>query len=127
VNVAYVDSSCLVAIAFGEPEATRLSLRMRRLDRLFASNLLEAELRSALLREAVASPPDDLLSWITWVFPNRSLSPELRRVSQAGYLKGADLWHLAHALFLAPHAKELVFLTLDKQQAAVAKKLGFDL
>lgn len=127
MNVAYVDSSCLVAIAFGEPEATRLSLRMRRLDRLFASNLLEAELRSALLREAVASPPDDLLSWITWVFPNRSLSPELRRVSQAGYLKGADLWHLAHALFLAPHAKELVFLTLDKQQAAVAKKLGFDL
>lgn len=127
MNVAYVDSSCLVAIAFGEPKAAKLSLRMRRFDRLFASNLLEAELRSAFLREEVSVPPDDLLSWITWIFPNRALSPELRRVSQVGYLKGADLWHLAHALFLAPEAKELTFLTLDKQQAAVARTLGFDL
>jgi predicted nucleic acid-binding protein len=127
VNAAYVDSSCLVAIAFDEPEAKRLSPRLRRFDRLFASNLLEAELRSALLREGVASPPDDLLSWITWVFPNRSLTPELCRIAQVGYLKGADLWHLAHALHLAPEANELVFLTLDKQQAAVAKRLGFSL
>lgn len=127
MSAAYVDSSCLVAIAFGEPGAAKLSLRMRGCDRLFASNLLEAELRSALLREGVGSSPNDLLSWITWVFPNRSLSPELRRISEVGYLKGADLWHVAHALFLVPNAKELVFLTLDKQQAAVAKRLGFDL
>jgi hypothetical protein len=127
VNAAYVDSSCLVAIAFGEPEAAKLSSRLRQFDRLLSSNLLEAELRSALLREGVADPPDDLLSWITWIFPNRSLSPELRRVSGVGYLKGADLWHLAHALLLAPGAKDLVFLTLDKPQAAVAKKLGFAL
>ena len=127
MNAAYVDSSCLVAIAFGEPEAAKLSVRMRQCDRLFSSNLLEAELRSALLREGVVDPPDDLLSWITWIFPDRALSSELRRVSEVGYLKGADLWHLAHALFLAPSAKELVFLTLDKPQAAVAKRLGFDL
>ncbi len=127
MNIAYVDSSCLVALAFGEPGAARLSSRMLRFDRLFASNLLEAELRSALLREEVSAPPDALLAWITWIFPNRALSPELRRVSQAGDVKGADLWHLAHALFLAPEAKDLTFLTLDKQQAAVARKLGFDL
>jgi predicted nucleic acid-binding protein len=127
LNVAYVDSSCLVAIAFAEPEAGKLGVRMRRFDRLCASNLLEAELRSALLREEVSAPPDELLNWITWIFPNRPLSPELRRISQVGYVKGADLWHLAHALFLAPEAKDLTFLTLDKQQAAVARKLGFAL
>lgn len=127
MNVAYVDSSYLVAIVFGEPAAAKLSSRMRKFDRRFASNLLEAELRSALLREEVSAPPDALLSWITWIFPNRALSPELRRVSQAGYVRGADLWHLAHALFLAPEPKDLTFLTLDTQPAAVARKLGFAL
>jgi len=40
-------------------------------------------------------------------------------------VKGAHLWHLACALFLAPEPKDLAFLTLDKRQEAVARKLGF--
>ena len=125
MKFAYVDSSCLVAIAFDEVGAGRLAARLRRFDRLFSSNLLEAELRSALVREGVDDRADGLLSWITWVYPNRPLAAEFARITAAGYLKGADLWHLANALFLAPDRKELTFLTLDRRQRDVARNLGF--
>jgi predicted nucleic acid-binding protein len=125
VNFAYVDTSWLVAIAFDEPGARRLADRLRRFDRRFASNLLEAELRSALAREGVADRPEPLLSWITWVYPNRPLTPELDQALAFGYLRGADLWHLATALFLAPEPEEIAFLTLDQRQREVAARLGF--
>ena len=127
MTFAYVDSSCLVAIAFDEPGARKLAGRLRRFDRLFASNLLEAELRSALLREKVESEGEELLSWMTWVYPNRPLTPEFARIVAAGYLKGADLWHLAVALFLAPDPKEMTFLTLDARQGEIAGRIGFTL
>ena len=95
------------------------------MDRLFASNLLEAELRSALAREGLPVDPAGLLSGITWVHPNRPLSGEFERVTVEGHAKGADLWHLACALFLAPEPKELSFLTLDRRQEEIARKLGF--
>ncbi len=126
MNLAYADTSCLVAIAFDEPGGRRLARRLERYDRLFASNLLEAEFRSALLREKVDVRADALLSWITWVYPNRTLTQEFKRISTAGYLKGADMWHLAHALFLAPAGKGLDFLTLDQRQREVSAMLGFD-
>jgi predicted nucleic acid-binding protein len=125
VKLAYVDSSCIVAIAFGETGSGRVAARLRRYDRLFSSNLLEAEVRSALLRERGLDRGAHLLSWITWVFPNRPLTREFDRISAAGYLKGADLWHLANALFLAPAGRDLDFLTLDEKQKEVASALGF--
>ncbi len=125
MKLAYVDTSCLVAIAFGEPGAGKLAGRLRRFDRLFSSNLLEAELRSTLAREGVRDEVGSLLSWITWVYPNRPLTGEFDRVLAAGYLRGADLWHLATALFLASGGKGLAFLTLDGQQKALAVHLGF--
>ena len=125
MTFAYVDSSCLVAVAFDEPGARKLAARLRRFDRLFSSNLLEAELRSALVREGADGHIEDLLSWLTWVYPNRPLTPEYARITTAGYLRGADLWHLANALFLAPDPTDLSFLTLDGRQGAVARRLGF--
>jgi len=125
VTFAYVDSSCLVAVAFDEPGARKLAARLRRFDRLFSSNLLEAELRSALVREGADGHIEDLLSWLTWVYPNRPLTPEYARITTAGYLRGADLWHLANALFLAPDPTDLSFLTLDGRQGEVARRLGF--
>jgi predicted nucleic acid-binding protein len=125
MRLAYLDSSCLVAIAFGEAGSTKVARRLERMERLFASNLLEAELRSALAREEVSADPAELLSGITWVYPNRPLSGEIERVLVEGYVKGADLWHLACALFLAPEPKDLTFVTLDKRQEEVARKLGF--
>lgn len=127
MRLAYIDTSCLVAIAFGEAGATKVASRLERMDRLFASNLLEAELRSALAREKLSADPAGLLSAITWVYPNRPLSGEFERVMVEGHVKGADLWHLACALFLAPEPKDLSFLTLDKRQEEVARRLGFPL
>jgi predicted nucleic acid-binding protein len=125
MKLAYVDTSCLVAIAFDEPGAQRLARQLERYDRLLASNLLEAELRSALIREQAEGNAGTLLSWITWVYPGRPLTPEFQKIAAAGVVKGADMWHLAHALFLAPEGKSLDFLTLDRRQEEVAGLLGF--
>jgi hypothetical protein len=88
-----------------------------------SSNLLEAEFRAALVREEVED--DELIESIDWVIPDRPLSPEIERVLEIGYLRGADLWHVTCALFLEPRPHELEFLTLDKQQRAVVRELGF--
>jgi len=83
-------------------------------------------LRSVFAREGVqeqAAAP--LLSWLTWVYPNRPLTEEFDRIIAAGYVKGADLWHLANALFLDPERSGLTFLTLDRRQRQVAARLGF--
>jgi len=62
---------------------------------------------------------------LAMVSPDRPLSAELRRTADAGYLRGADMWHVACALFLAPNPGDLTFLTLDVDQRAVARRLGF--
>jgi len=110
---------------FEEPAAAELTVRLRRFDRLFSSNLLEAEFRSALVREGITDSGADLLAIVTWVYPNRPLTREIDRASGPGFLRGADLWHLANALFLPPDARELSFLTLDQRQREVAAGLGF--
>ena len=124
-SAAVVDTSCLVALAFGEPEAPRTLARLRRFDRLFASALLEAELLAAFRRERMAADISDFTKDLALVSPDRPLSIELRRTADAGYLRGADMWHLACALFLSPDSSELTFLTLDENQRAVARRLGF--
>ncbi len=124
MKAAYVDTSCFVAIAFGERGATALARRLAAFDELLASNLLEAELRAAFAREGIAEEPD-ALSAITWISPDRPLQPEIVRVLEAGYVRGADCWHLATALYLAPDPGELTFLTLDARQRGVAEALGF--
>lgn len=125
MSFAYVDTSCYVAIAFRERGATALRRRLDGFDDLFSSNLLEAELRSAFRREGIAGDPDPLRA-VSWVIPDRPLSAELSRVLSAGYLHGADAWHLATALFLAGDPRSLAFVTLDARQEAVAATLGFE-
>jgi hypothetical protein len=67
----------------------------------------------------------DLFDWMKWVLPERPLTQELERVFASGYLTGADAWHLACALYLAQVPGTLAFLTLDRRQRAVARRLGF--
>ena len=124
MTAAYVDTSCLVAIALGERGSAALARRLEKFGELCASNLLEAELRAALAREGIA-PETDLLSWISWVIPDRPLSAEFGRVLIAGRVRGADLWHLASALYLAEEPARLPFLTLDDRQRTVARAVGF--
>lgn len=124
MNAAYVDTSCLVAIAFAEPAYKAVASRLNRFDQLFAANLLEAELRAAFRREKV-NVDDSLVANLSWVFPDRALTAEIEAVLDFGHVRGADAWHLACALYLAPDPRELAFLTMDRPQAKVADALGF--
>ena len=126
MKVAYVDTSCLVALAFDEPSARTLTARLRQFDRLISSNLLEAELRAALTREAVGVDPTPLLSAVSWIHPSRPLTDEFQRLTALGYLKGVDLWHLACARVLSPDGRPVTFLTLDRTQKRIASRIGFD-
>lgn len=125
MRVAYVDTSCLVSVAFGEPAGRAIARRLRAFDELVAANLLEAELGAAFQREGLAEPIGPLP--LSWVIPDRPLSAEIGRVLAAGPVRGADCWHLATALYLAPDPSELTFLTLDQRQQRVAAALGFSI
>ena len=124
MSVAYVDTSALTAIAFDEPGAAGLARRLDRFARLVSSNLLEAELRAAFAREKLTFP-EHLVAGIEWILPDRTLGDELTTVLDAGHLRGADLWHVATALYVAPRPETLPLATLDSRQASVAAALGF--
>ncbi len=97
---------------------------MREFERLISSPLLEAELKSACKREDVLLP-QDFLSDISWILPDRALTEEIDRILETGYLRCADLWHLAVALYMSPQPSDASFLSLDRKQLSVARQLGF--
>ena len=121
---AYVDTSALLAIAFGEPAKEAIARRLASFPSWVSSNLLEAEMRSALAREGGEFDADPL-ERVRWVMPTRPLSPEIAAALRVGYLRGADLWHIASALYAAQAMPELAFITLDRRQERVAAGLGF--
>lgn len=120
----FVDTSVLVVLAAGEPGHRRIAEVLESATDLFASPLLEAEFRSALVREEVGNAPG-LLESFRWVLPDQPLGPELDRVFHAGYARAADAWHLATALFLSERPRDLPFFTLDRRQREMAGALGF--
>lgn len=124
MNVAYVDTSALVAIVLGEHDGPPMAHRLKGFTRLLSSNLLEAELRATCARERAAFS-EELFADFSWVFPDRSLGPELAAVLTAGYLRGADLWHVACALHVTRTPGDICFITLDERQHRVATALGF--
>lgn len=114
----------MVAIALGEKGAPAVARRIPAFDTLVAANLVEAEVRSALAREGVR-PDRNPVAGLRWILPDRPLSSEIATVTAVGYVRGADLWHLACALYVAESPGELTFLTLDERQRDVAQALGF--
>ena len=124
MSVAYVDTSALVSIAFNERGGTSLARRLDNVSHLLSSNLLEAELRAAFAREEIDFTTS-LVSGIEWVLPDRPLTPEIKMTLEAGYLRGADLWHVATALYVVREPSDISFVTLDIRQRTVVKALGF--
>ncbi len=124
MSVAYVDTSALVAIAFQDLGVSGLDVRLEGFSRLLSSNLLEAELRAVFARERYRFDAS-LISGIDWVLPDRPLAPELATALEAGYLRGADLWHVATALYIGREPRDISFVTLDDRQRTVAEALGF--
>jgi len=124
-EIAYVDTSFLVALAFKESGWQALQRRLRGLRRVFSSTLLEAEFLAVARREGMLERAPAFLRPVSWILPDRRLGPEITRVLEHGYLRGGDLHHLATALFLFPRPQGLPFLTLDQAQATLAAALGF--
>ncbi len=124
MSVAYVDTSAVVAISFDERGAAACARRLDAFSHLVSSNLLEAELRAVFAREGRGFTPS-LVSGIEWVLPDRPLTREFETALQVGYLRGADLWHVATALYMSPEPGDISFVTLDHRQRNVAKALGF--
>ena len=124
MSIAYVDSSAIVGIAFQDNGWTAMERRLGRFSHLWSSNLLEAEVRAAYGRERKAFDVR-VLSGVRWVLPDRPLTTEIASILQAGDLRGADLWHIATALYAAPEPSDISFVTLDDRQRAVAATLGF--
>ena len=121
---AYVDTSALLTVAFEEPAAAAITERLAQFPRLVASNLLEAEMRAAFGRLGLEFD-DGLLSDIEWVFPDRPLTEEIKRALAVAYLRGADLWHIATALYVKDTvAGSMAFITLDNRQRTAAANLG---
>lgn len=123
----YVDSSAWIAVLFAEPPGRGVAAALRHFDELYSSDLLIAETLAAASRERVV--PESVLpslGGVSLILPQRSLEPELRRALGEGHLRGADLWHVACALYLASGSEgELAFLSRDGAQRAVARRLGF--
>ena len=124
MSIAYVDSSVVVGIAFRDSGWSALEQRLSEYQDLLSSKLLEAEVRAAYARMDV-DYDSRVLSGIRWVFPDRPLTRELETVLEAGFLRGADLWHIAAAVYIAPEMRDISFITLDVRQRIVAKTLGF--
>ena len=127
MRTAYLDTSFLVAILFDETDASVLRRTLLRFDRVFSSDLLTAEALSAATREGLEiAPVMASLDAVALVLPHRSLDREIAEVLGHGYLRGADTWHLACALYLADSARaEVAFLSRDAAQRRVARRLGF--
>lgn len=101
-----------------------MARRLAKRDVVVSSPLLEAELFSTLVREG-RLVSDEWSSAIQLVIVDRSLTEELKRVLAFGHVRGADCWHLATALYVAPHASDLTFVTLGLPQRRVARAMGF--
>ncbi len=127
MSLAYLDTSFLVAVLFAEPGSTALQRTLGRFDELVSSDLLVAETLSAARREGLdASATAPALEGISLVFPERSLGPELREALSHGPLRGADLFHVACATYVAgPARSRLAFLSRDLAQRRVARRMGF--
>jgi len=126
MNIPYIDSSALVAIAFNEPGASILTEIISKCEKVISSSLLDAEIRSAFMRENIEFP-ESLLSGNRWILPERPLTKELAITLDAGYLRGADLWHVASALYAVNDPRQVFFTTLDYRQESVARAIGFQI
>lgn len=123
--VAYIDTSLLIYVKF-EEVGRRSARRIEAYDRLFSAELLLAEMHAFARRENIErSDVREAVTGISWIIPDRPLATEVARAVERGYVRGADLWHLACACYLSPNPDKITFLTRDSSQRQVASLLGF--
>lgn len=123
-SIAYIDTSVMVAIAL-EKGGSRLERMVLGYGRLMSSTLMESEFLSVMEREGLLEDAHERLQRIDWILSGDRLTAQIRTVLSAVHLRGADLHHVATALSVFQDPSDAHFLTLDRQQARVARKLGF--
>ena len=124
MKTIYVDTSVIAGILLENPGHEKYQNSIQNEDRIVSSALLEAELCSVAAREKISPKElEKFLIGIELIHTTRSLLKEYRRILTSGYVKGADAFHIATALYLDPELKELKFLTADSRQKEVIKKL----
>ena len=126
MDTSYIDTSALASIVLRDDGWELVAASMTGFEKLASSNLLEAEMRSACARTGREFRAD-FVEGIEWIFPDRSLSAEMERILDAGYLRGADLFHVAVALYAVENPADISFITLDRSQRSVAAALGFQI
>jgi predicted nucleic acid-binding protein len=127
LSAVFADTSAMAAVLFHEPACDEVMRVLSLHDRVYASSLLESEMFSVASRMDVELKlVERALENVVWVCPDRTLNREIRRIMATGVpLRGADLWHVACALYLAVEPSFVPFLTLDHRQAQAARALGF--
>ena len=121
----FVDTSVFASILLKETGALKFQKKLRAAKTVISSSLLEAELYAICKREKIEfSIIDEALSYISLLFPEKSLKTEYARIFSHGYCRGADAHHIACALYLDPELKNLKFLTADKRQMDIVKALN---
>lgn len=126
--IHYLDTSAWIAWKFGQTGQEKFLEIDFEKDTVIASPLLVSEYVAFLGREKLLTETrfEDELGFIHWIYPSDPLFQESLECVRAYAVKGADLHHLATALWFSQDSRdELYFLTCDHQQEAAAKKLGF--
>lgn len=123
----YLDASAILSVILNE-EASEYFFKEIEGKQLFSSRLLEAEVLSTLKREGIEFSKFEYYEpMITWIMPDRSLKSEVVKILEKKYLRGADLWHLACAMYALGESGNSEFCSLDKSQRAAARANGFKL
>lgn len=125
MKLAYLDTSLLIRLKFETPARKEIR-KVEQYEALFSSELLYAEAMAFGSREKLdASYVLQAIEGISWVLPDRPLASEMQEIIGYGYIRGADLWHLACAWFFCPNPAQMSFLTRDARQREIASKIGF--
>jgi predicted nucleic acid-binding protein len=126
--VYYLDTSAWIAWKFrqsGNELFDRIDMDQ---DTVVSSPLLVAEYLSFLKRNGRLSDTryEDELGFIRWIHPVEPMFQSCTEVALKTELWGADLYHLATAVWFAEDfRKDLKFLSCDGGQKKAAQKLGF--
>ncbi len=122
---AYIDSSVLIATLLEDHPKPQLDKFWGSAERFISSYLLQAEVFSAVKREKADMQLAALEIKKIGFVRTDSLAEELMEIFKAGYVRGADAFHLATALWIRGKHKDLKFITLDEKQKEIAKHLDF--
>ncbi|MBN2340395.1 MAG: hypothetical protein JXX29_24300 [Deltaproteobacteria bacterium] len=125
MKVGYIDTSVLVAMAFDDAGGAFIGRSVKTFDRLYSSNLLEAEFFSAAKKENLLDQAKSFIKPVRFVYPDTNLTAYHEQVLAVDYIEGGALQHLSCALYLFPRTEDVFFLSLHPAQTALAAKLGF--